>query len=877
MGNGQIQSLRVEDFSGGMTDFYIGNADSSKFQLADNKVINDNQDLVTRQGCTIDDEANDQILSGEDNVNDILDCDDVIYKHSGRSLFYTLSGTMSEVTGPTGNKVFPTGDDTLKGSFTVWNKHLICASSNYAPIMRVYKDQAGAIKVNNLGLPSTEAYSCIALANDLKAKYNAHRINVSQHGVADTVNVVTSANATDFDSLVTLTAELLTKYAAHRADAALVTPTYHVAQSTANALASTTSPTSLFEIQERLNDLKTKFNAHDADGTAHTGTSLNQVTLDSVFKVAAGGAGARNYLYAIMYSHTYKVGEVQYKEIGPVTIVELSNSLEPSSSNNPLTNLPVLVNGTVNNYATSDVKIEIARTTDGGDIFYYLGEVTNGTTTYTDATSDANLQDSFPIYISGGALDNEEPPKGKYVKIVNDSLVVGNVKEGTVIRPFRARVSKIGIPYSHPSTFTIDFIDDINGLGSINVYPIVMLENRCYRLEGSLDSLGRGGYQKREISTKVGTISHRSITDTRDGLVFASEDGFYFTEGFRVTKISKEISTTYKNLADKEDICGAYDKDNNYVLFGVKRNSSSLANDTVFCGHGDYVRQDGEVPFTTWSGGLNPSNFTATALAFINGFVYRGDRRGYVFKHSEDVFTDPRIDTAVSAEDWFTETIIYDYRSVAYDFGSGDAKKWVSKLVVNADNRTSLSLDIYSNNDNSGVFKELKPIVDRGNIEWGDPTLVWSDTSLRWNYYPTISAWRRFPNEGLRCQYKQIRLTNRYTQLDDSTVVGNVSINSSLDQVTLLNHPSFDFIPDPVGYYISFASDNYAQEFLITDISGGTLTVENGAGLLVDSAGTAWRMNGYRKREVLNIINYVIQFNFLTTTQAPYKAQSGEG
>lgn len=873
----QLNSLRVESFSGGMTDYYVGNPDSSKFQLADNQVINDNQDLITRPGSLVYNENNEQVLSGEERVGAVVECDDITYQQSGRSLYY-IDGAMAEVLGPTSNKVFPSGDDTLKASFAVWNKHLICASEEYSPIMRIYKNESGDIKVNNLGLPSTELYSCLELANSLKAKFNSHIANVAQHTAgADAVNAVTASDATTFDTLVTLVAQLLTKYAAHRLDATLVTPLFHAATSSANALANTASPTSLFQIKERLDDLKDKFNAHDADGTAHGTTSVNQETKNSIFKVTAGGAGANNYIYAIYYSHTYYVNDVQFKELGAVSYVELSSALAPDSSSVSLSTLPAIVNGSVNNYATSDIKIEIARTTNNGDVFYYIGEVTSGTTTYTDSKSDTTLQDSFPIYITGGVLDNEEPPRGKYIRIVNDSLVIANLKEGSVIKPNKARISKSGIPYAHPETFYTEFEDDITGCGGLNVYPLIFLKRKSYRLEGSLDTFGRGSYQKREISTRIGCVSPLSIVDTRDGVMFASEDGFYFTDAFRVTKCSKEINKTYAALSEKENICSSFDKTNNWVLFGVKSDSSSLENDTIFVGHWNYSREDGEVPFTTWSGGNDASNFTVSCLGYIDNTILRGDRRGYLFKHVNSSYTDPKIDTTIAANLWATNTIIYDYRSNAYDFESGDARKWVSKIVINADNITSLSLDIYSNNDNSGVFKELKPIIDRGNIEWGDPTLVWGDESLRWNYYPTVSAWRRFPKDGLRCQYKQLRFTNSYVTIDDSTIIGNCSIDSTLKEITLLDFPANEWISDAPGYYISFASDSYSKEYLITDNDGEVLTVSDSADTLADQTSTAWKIKGYRKREVLSIMNYVVQFNYMTTTQAPYKAQSGEG
>lgn len=873
----QIQSLRVEDFSGGITDYYKGNQDTTQYEKADNLVINDNQDLVTRPGSEIYDSDAPQIAAGNANVMEVIECDDVVYQHSGRSLYYITGGTSTEVVGPSSNKVFPAGDEDSKGSFAIWNNHLLCANDQYSPIMRVYKDSGGTIRCNNLGLPYITLYNLIDLANDLKAKFNSHIADASDHTTAaDAVNTITSDDADDFDSLVTLVTELLTNYDAHEGDAELGSSwVYHAAQEASDhSLITTDAPTSLFEINERLVDLKDKFNAHDADSTAHGVGSQYQSSVSNV-PTGAGTAGSNNYIYALYASHTYNVGEVTYKERGPVTYVEVSSVNEPSANTVTISNIADIINGSTNNYATSDIKIEIGRTQNNGDVFYYLGEITNGTASYADSLDDDDLINNATIYVEGGVLDNEPPPRAKYIKIVNDALICANIKEGSIIRPNKVRMSKRLQPFACPSVFFDEFEDTIMGLGGLNVYPIPMLANRTYRLEGFFDARGLGGYQKQEISTRIGTVSHRSIVNVREGLVFASSDGFYFSDEFKVLKVSTNINERYQALSSKENICGCYDKKRNAVLWGVQSNSSSEHNDTIYMAHANYTTSQGKAPFTTWSGGNDADNFSATCLAYIGEKILRGDHRGYLLQHSDDVYTDPKIDTSKAVANWFTSTIIYDYRSNAYDFGSGDLRKWVSKIVINADNETSISMQIESNNDNSGIFTELAPIVDRGNPEWGDPTIIWGEDSIRWNYYPVISAWRRF-GSPLRCQYKQVKFTNDYTLIDNSEVVGTVDVDSATQTVTLNDYPAQEWLPDAGGYFISFDNDSYAQEFQIDDVSDADVTVIDGGGNLEDLSGAEFRIRGYKKREVLSLLNYVIQYSYITTTQSQYGGDLGE-
>jgi hypothetical protein len=74
---------------------------------------------------------------------------------------------------------------------------------------------------NTIAAPAaTNLATAITLANDIKAKYNAHRVDVSGapaiHGLADTTNVVSSANATNLATLITLINEIRVDYEAHR-------------------------------------------------------------------------------------------------------------------------------------------------------------------------------------------------------------------------------------------------------------------------------------------------------------------------------------------------------------------------------------------------------------------------------------------------------------------------------------------------------------------------------------------------------------------------------------------------------------------------------------------------------------------------------------
>lgn len=122
--------------------------------------------------------------------------------------------------------------------------------------------------------------SAITLANEIRADLNGHYEDAGAHTTAaDDVNVVVGGGAITLATLLTLTAEMLTSYAAHHVDARLAANwVFHAAQGTDYPLTSAVAPVSLQEAVTRLNDLKAKYNTHEADAVAHGTTSADTVT-----------------------------------------------------------------------------------------------------------------------------------------------------------------------------------------------------------------------------------------------------------------------------------------------------------------------------------------------------------------------------------------------------------------------------------------------------------------------------------------------------------------------------------------------------------------------------------------------------------------------
>jgi hypothetical protein len=131
--------------------------------------------------------------------------------------------------------------------------------------------------------------SAIVLANSLKVTMNLHYADAGESGEehAAASTAIAGGDASDLASILSLTGEMLTSYAAHDDDAILGSPVIHQAQGDEKALVSAVTPTTLTQAIARLVDLKAKLNDHMDDATAHTAGDSAQEAADDAAMGAA--------------------------------------------------------------------------------------------------------------------------------------------------------------------------------------------------------------------------------------------------------------------------------------------------------------------------------------------------------------------------------------------------------------------------------------------------------------------------------------------------------------------------------------------------------------------------------------------------------------
>lgn len=567
-------------------------------------------------------------------------------------------------------------------------------------------------------------------------------------------------------------------------------------------------------------------------------------------------AGANSYIYAFHYFFSYTVGSQTFEDVGPVTEVSTSAAAAPNVSPIAITLIPALSNGVTNNYATTTIKVQIYRTTNAGTVFYKVGEVTNGTTTFNDTMSDTTLQTQVLMYTEDGTIELDPVPLHKFVHIVNNIAYYGFIKDGSVEYPFRLRQSIPLAPSGAPEDFFIDLEDEIKGLGSVNSIPIVMCNRQIYRLEGSFDQFGRGGINPVRISDTAGCISHLSIVSAEGQIFWAGNDGFYASNGYEVIKISDKNNTSYRDMKeacfDVKRICGKFDEENRRICWGVERDSSTMDNDSFFVLDLRWGVRNAST-FTTWSG----TSFRATALEFFDNNLYRGDDNGYVYYHSADLTTDPRVDTAAEAVDWAEETIIWNYVSVNNDFGGTFFRKKPTRILLTARNIGNTSIQVNSIDNDGQRTRVLKPIRWRRNFVWDDPTFIWDNPDCVWNSSGVIEQWRRFPARGLRLSYCQIQVTNAYSVIANSDFYGLATFSGSANTAVLINSATYVWPDNSEDYYISTEVDDYSRQFKVLSMTSDTLTLVDSINNL-PSGNLKWLLQGYKKGEKINLQGYCI-------------------
>ena len=547
----------------------------------------------------------------------------------------------------------------------------------------------------------------------------------------------------------------------------------------------------------------------------------------------------------------------------------------------------MLANTNGTNYDTANIFLDIYATIGDGTVFYLAGTVTNGTTTFTDSNLDANLQDNQELYTTGGVVNNDAPPQAKFIHILNGTAYYGNIVDTGEAFPYRIRQSIQNDPDSCPAFFFDDLDDEITGVTSWRNYVLALCKNSFYRMEGGFNELGQGALTHEKLSDQVGCVAHSSIVRTEFGIFFCGTNGIYWTDGYTFTRLTTELEATYATMIStdrqKSRISVAYVRSTRRVVWSMMSNPTGQDCDVAWTLDLNWGISE-KASFTTMSGG---TSFAPSALTFFNGQLIRGDSRGYIFVHDPAHKADPIIDTSAAATAWLKQPIIYDYESCASDFGMPQAKKWATRLSIQARNDSNLSAHIYHKSDvDKHGWRALTPIRSRTNCTWGDPSVLWDDATtgpkIYWNPQGMIDTSRRLPAGSLRCTWKAIKITNANVVIARSDTYGTGVTGALGAGVIAMTFTSSTYVwpTNAVGNYtVSFSNDNYVKTYAITARTATTLTfADPNATAPASSTALKWTINGIPVDEKIGLYSIDLTYTLLGDEKNPYQgATSTDG
>ena len=200
------------------------------------------------------------------------------------------------------------------------------------------------------------------------------------------------------------------------------------------------------------------------------------------------------------------------------------------------------------------IGIQIYRTIDNGTVFYNVNEsfiandATADTISYTDNSTDAEIQGLRQLYTTGGVVENIGPDAIGFMTIFQNRLVATDA-----LNPLQIWYSKqveVGGPVEFSDFFTIQ-VDPrggpITALSTLDDKLIIYKRNSIFFMVGQgPDSAGGNNDFSRpqELTTDNGCINQNSIVVTPNGLMYQSTKGIYLlNRSLQVQYIGADVET----------------------------------------------------------------------------------------------------------------------------------------------------------------------------------------------------------------------------------------------------------------------------------------------------------------------------------------------
>lgn len=243
----------------------------------------------------------------------------------------------------------------------------------------------------------------------------------------------------------------------------------------------------------------------------------------STTALGGGTMAAGDYEFLAVYFWRDRDGNEQYSGLSAVETVTLAASGR-FNVDYPTYRLGLRAN----------VKILVFRGLVGvtGGPYYLTGVADNDTSvdrvTVSVDITDAQVSDNPTLYTTGGVLENSPSPSPAYAWDDGQTAFLVSADDRRSLWSSKPISSRLAIEWSGLLVTRMPAGEELTGGGSIDANVILFGERSIRVLLGSPPTAqGGGGYtQTRPISSEVGCVDPRSITQFSGGLVFKSHRGF---------------------------------------------------------------------------------------------------------------------------------------------------------------------------------------------------------------------------------------------------------------------------------------------------------------------------------------------------------------
>lgn len=614
--------------------------------------------------------------------------------------------------------------------------------------------------------------------------------------------------------------------------------------------------------------------------------------------VTEGGSSTGSRAYKIYYKYVYKARAIDTGET-----VTLEFYSEPSSAvvttytsntikvNHGTTSLPITVgygSGEFRYTSPTDGKgrlyVVVCRTTNGGSVYYVLSTTAVATNTgdgvtYDQGISDAAVSDAT-LTTSPLAYFETEMPNTRMGWA--GQTVYGDTAEYFLrsIKMYNSRLyvlqgadtiyqSKFAAPRMFGDTAYTNIGERVHGIGSSPGGIIAIGTDNAYRIDGVVDDDGNGGMVPVKIGRASPPISVKSVVETDEGCYWLAENGIWFTDGYAVRYLSESnknyISTLLSNtsVSTRHFIHGVYSAQLEKIFWSISKNATGNNSSSILVYDRKYSTPTNAVIYQWYGNGSIDTCVASTSSGIYpllkannHGYLYYLDSVFNTVTYTDSVYTDASTSSA-----WANAAVQYRVKTASYDFGAPGAIKYTPSMTVSF----KLAAGTYSTTDDYNLCVGISQ--DRNGI---DSYTSMKEILISKDVTGLHTVKRHFPAGSLRCRTRSVLLSNAYTTLYNTSDYGTVEINATTKTATFTDTASYNWPAEVVGYYISFETDDYVRNYIITARSDDTLTYSDSGNYSVTGAAKGWVLRGYAKGQRFNLLGLSINYEVNGNGNDPY-------